>query len=216
MLTTPLLSQFLADLWRGQPVRVGRPEPVAESDMQAALGELVQLEQEYRLELPGQPPVLEGETAEAAAWALVSLYLACSLAVYRDFGEDQIAKLLGKPEPDAKLAATHYGVDLTFRFLPEVLKLAKGAAADDPLVKWLHGWAGNWPLSSVGITGVEVDPSSLCQSPCLLGLYVDRILATSDESRLDDPVVREAVAAAIGDYGELSPKLAAAVGTSTP
>ena len=43
-----------------------------------------------------------------------------------------------------------YFVDLTFRYLPDLLQLAKGLAPGDALVAQLKATARQWPLSLVG------------------------------------------------------------------
>ena len=66
-----------------------------------------------------------------------------------------------------------------------------------------------WPLSSVGVANLgTVDPPPFVHHDCLLQLYVDRIIASKDRSRMNDPVVREAIRAAIGLYPELAPEIA--------
>ena len=56
---------------------------------------------------------------------------------------------------------------------------------------------------------VQIGPWA--RDPCLLGLYVDRVIARGDASRLSNPQVREAVQQAVGLFPELAPKMAAAV-----
>jgi hypothetical protein len=92
------------------------------------------------------------------------------------------------------------------RFLPDVVKLAKSAASDDPLIAQIHRIGRQWPLSSVGIASLgSVDIGPLRTSDTLMRLYVDRVLATGDADRLSDPIVAQAVAAAVGSYPELKP-----------
>ncbi|QDU88428.1 hypothetical protein Pla175_18060 [Pirellulimonas nuda] len=204
-----MLSPFVDDLLNGRPVRVGPPQAANRLDLQAAATRLEAFEREYRLELPGDPP---GFDPAAALWAAVSLYLASSLAIHRDSELSAINGAAPSPLPDRMRAASHYSVDLTMRFLPSLLKLAKRASSDDPLLGRLMQWGRDWPLSSVGIAGIgDVDASTLRTSPTLLRLYSDRILASGDASRLNDATVRRAAAAAIGDYPELSPAIAEAL-----
>jgi hypothetical protein len=71
--------------------------------------------------------------------------------------------------------------------------------------------ARRWPLSSVGVKGLEgLDVSSFVGDPALLQLYVDRIIERADQSRLTDPRVNEAVRTALGGYPELAPAIPAA------
>ena len=135
-------------------------------------------------------------------------YRACQFVAFRDADEEVIAKTLTMACPEGEPPAVHYSVDLTFRFLPSLVKLAQSAAQDDPLLMHFDRWAMAWPLSSVGMTvpgPVQISPWT--HDPCLLGLYVDRVIARGDATRLGDPIVREAVQQAIGPFSELAPKL---------
>jgi hypothetical protein len=107
-------------------------------------------------------------------------------------------------------------VDLTFRCLPSLVKMARSAAPSDPLLTHLARWAVEWPLSSVGMAvagAIEIGPWT--SDPCLLGLYVDRVIARGDASRLTNLQVREAVQQALGLFPELAPKMAAAIANGT-
>ncbi len=60
----------------------------------------------------------------------------------------------------------------------------------DPLLDALKRLGREWPLSSVGMTGLEVSAELEFQAvPFLLALYVDRILSLDDPSRLVGTVV---------------------------
>ena len=99
-------------------------------------------------------------------------------------------------------------MDLSLRFLPDVMRMARAANAQDPLVEYLLAWAADWPLSSVGITGVNagsIDP--FIDDASLRALYVDRIIAANDQSRLADARAADAVRAALGGFRELSPAI---------
>ncbi len=127
-----------------------------------------------------------------------------------------IAEALGTPCPQAPPASRHVSVDLTFRFLPDLYRLAKAASEGDPLCERLRGWAGEWPLSSVGMPDVNpADINDVCEHSGLLLRYVDRIMVRRDRSRLADPRVRAAAQAAIGHFTELAGDLAAALQDSS-
>jgi hypothetical protein len=74
--------------------------------------------------------------------------------------------------------------------------------------------ATRWPLSSVGIPGIgpaEIDV--LAGHPCLLKMYVDRIIARRDVGRCCDPRIGHEVRKALGLFPQLAPEIAAAVET---
>ncbi|MEI8380302.1 MAG: hypothetical protein WCJ09_09250 [Planctomycetota bacterium] len=178
----------------------------APGEIDSAFDLLSQFETEYRSDLPGQPPPL---SQPSALWAATSVYRACSLLAYRAYDAEQVELALNVPCPESPSPQTVYAVDLTFRFLPDLVRLARAASPDDRLVHVLMRWAQQWPLSSVGISGVtiELTPAWLADS-CLRQMYVDRILLMQDESRLTDPQTREGVIESLGKHPELSPKLA--------
>ncbi|TWT33927.1 hypothetical protein KOR34_37630 [Posidoniimonas corsicana] len=199
------LSTFVSALLDGDPLRVDQPAPLSDSDIDEAARVVVQFEQGYRLETPGNAPRID---EPAVRWSAAAFYLACSLALHRDFTADALEGELPS-EPDRSEPSHHYSVDLVFRFLPALVKLANSAASDDPLVGQLMRWAREWPLSSVGVPGVgEVDSRVVLGCPALASVYVDRVLATADVDRLREDPVRDAVAAALGDHLELCPKVA--------
>ena len=68
--------------------------------------------------------------------------------------------------------------------------------------------AGNWPLSSVGIEGLENLQIDF-KHPGLRRLYADRIVTTGDKSRLGDARLDDLLRADLGFHRELAPAIAA-------
>jgi hypothetical protein len=200
------LADFLHNLLAEGRVTVPKPGKLTQEELQEAERVLEEFEQSYRLELPGDPP---GFAAAAAGWAAAQFYLACQFAVFRDFGPEVLSEHLSPECEGHHLPEVHYSVDLTFRFLPDLMRIARAMSEDDPLVGHLLAWAARWPLSSVGVRGVgeltEEDLLPLVGSRALLTLYVDRIIAQGDISRLKARPVREAVESSLGLHGKLAP-----------
>jgi hypothetical protein len=178
----------------------------APADLEAAVAAL---DHEVRPELAFEAPALD---VPVASWALTILYRGCQSLVYRDIDADAVRDALSQPCPAAEPSpSVCYSADLAFRYLPDLLALARGVAADDPLVTGLTELARRWPLSSVGVKGLEgLDVSSFVGDPALLQLYVDRIIERADRRRLTEPRVNEAVRTALGGYPELAPAIPAA------
>jgi hypothetical protein len=104
-------------------------------------------------------------------------------------------------------------VDLIFRQLPTLYRLARHLSEGDPLVRELMSLARQWPLSSVGITLAEpAELNSFLEHPALRQLYVDRILESEDGSRLGDRRVDAVVRAGLGAYPGLCLALARKLG----
>jgi hypothetical protein len=191
----------------------------AVAELRAAEGVLIEFEQRFRLEMPGEPPAF---SMSAALWGAEMTYLACQCLAFREIDEAELSSRLSRSFTAPRDASVHYSVDLTFRMLPDLYHRAQSASRNDPLVHRLREWADAWPVSSVGIpqsTGenVVVEPKqieTILENSSLRTLYIDRIFARKDLSRLSDPRVRELVTAAIGLHEQLAPELLAAANAS--
>jgi MoxR-vWA-beta-propeller ternary system protein len=96
-------------------------------------------------------------------------------------------------------------VDLAFRFLPDLFRIARAASESDPLLKVLQRWTVEWPLSTVGIPidrAADLTTQFVMGDETLRKLYADRIIARQDRSRVKDVAVRTAVRDWIGYYPE--------------
>ena len=152
---------------------------------------------------------------EAAHYGAEVLYTACQLLVFREVDAATIQQVLGRAWPGPDSPSTHYSVDLTLQYLPDVVRLAHGASAEDPLVTDLIKLAGRWPLSAVGIAGAEEgDVRAIVSDAGLLRVYVDRIIARRDFHRLANERVRDIALEAVGAFPELAPEVARVLGVS--
>jgi hypothetical protein len=200
--------EFVQSLAETGRVRVGAdPGPPARLD--EAVRELDRLARPHLAFDP--PPVAPA----VAGWALLALYRACQSLVYREIEADAVREALSRPcpqpPPPLPPATACYSADLAFRFLPDLIGLARGVAEQDPLVEGLNVLAAAWPLSSVGVRGLGgLDVSPFIGHPSLRRLYADRIIDRADASRLDDPLAREAVREALGVFLHLAPRAIAA------
>jgi hypothetical protein len=152
-------------------------------------------ERDYRQEMPGTPPAFD---RQAALWAAELFLRACQFHAHRDVDRELMLAALAAELPAGRKAATHYAVDLVFRFLPDLLRLVNATNPRDALAAILKQWAQQWPLSSVGIKGLETDPFELepiLGDSCLRIVYVDRIVATQDATRVGDLRVKAWLAA---------------------
>lgn len=210
------LASFLSELFEHGRVHVDEPPPTATGlrppaaeDRAAAAVVLRERDAAARLDFPGDAPEFD---IDLALWGAEQFYRACQFAVYRDVPAEVVGAVLSAPCPTAPLAAQHYHIDLTFRFLPDLMRIARSTAENDPLCAQLKDWAHRWPLSSVGMAGVEADAAEpTWEHAGLLQLYVDRVIAARDLSRLSDPRVRRALRAVLGLYDRLAPQLAEAL-----
>jgi hypothetical protein len=205
-----MLIDFLREL--SEHGRIRLPTPSIQDSATDARGVeqlLADWDSSWVLEFPGDAPPL---FRPAARWAAEQLYRACQLAVFRDFSADDVKAAFANDCPTCDSASQHYSVDLVFRYLPDLYRIARARAEDDPLCEGLREWARRWPLSSVGMVGVTVDDvAAVTSHPGLLQLYVDRIISKNDKARLNNATVAIAVKAALGHFTELAPEMGAMV-----
>jgi hypothetical protein len=147
--------------------------------------------------------------AHAALWAARILYHLCQFTACRDIGPEQIHATCRVPCPAPHNPETAWSVDLSFRHLPDVYRLAHLSQAD-PLVEELKELAAAWPLSSVGLPGLSKPAvDSFIEHESLRRLYADRIVASGDTSRVGyDPRVDQILRADLGIHQQLAPDLA--------
>ncbi len=201
--------RFLENLFGDGRVALTEFAPLSEAELTDGDALIADYEQLSRLDMPGNAPQFD---AAAGRWAAVKLFRACQFAVFRDIDAQTMSQELDEPWTAAKTPAVHYSVDLLFRFLPDLAKFATSAAEQDPLLETLNAWGRQWTLSSVGMPGIEpANIDGFRDDASLMQLYVDRIIAARDMSRLEIPAVRKQAASTLGLFPELAPRIAAAL-----
>jgi hypothetical protein len=199
------IVEFCEALFSEGAVRLADSNPAAAEDIDNAARFILQAEVELREHLPGKPP--EADPA-AVEWVTGMFHRASQLLVYRELGEELVTKDLSVPGPDPGSTNAIYSVDLVFRFLPDLWRIAHAASADDPLVKRLAEWSQTWPLSGIGIPhdGPRAIDAIL-QHSCLRRMLVDRVIEKQAAHLLADARVRELVRAALGSHAHLAPEI---------
>lgn len=199
------LDAFLARLFTDGCVEVdcatGFAAPSAVAEQIAP--RLRQADALARRELPGPAPAL---ALDVAVHAACLLHAGCVALQCRDLDAALIARALRRPAPAAAPAGAAHSADLTLRYLPDLVAMARKRAPNDPLVEDLLHVARAWPLSSVGVGDLgDLDLAPLFADRALTLRYVDRILAARDATRLRDARVRAAVRVALGAHPDLEP-----------
>lgn len=204
-------SRFLEDLFDCGRVVVPGVEELSAAELQSGREILSRVDVLARSELAGNPPPLH---AEAAEWAAITLYRICQFSVHRDEDPATIERAITPRFADSRDASIHYSVDLSFRYLPDVLRFACGENEEAKrLTESLHQLIAQWPLSSVGLSEPVIsDQLPFEDSESLMTLFCDRVINRNDAARLRIPSVRQRVGGSIGMYPELSPQLAEALG----
>jgi len=201
------LPNFLSALQENGRVKVSivpdkAPDSAAKIDVR-----LREMDGVARSELAGTAPEFR---IEAARWAAKMLYQGCQFLVFREVNADTVRQALAEACPEKPSPSVCYSVDITLRYLPDLIALSRGLSNDDPLVGGLLTLARVWPLSSVGVkfgaggqaTTDVFDISAFSGDASLRRLYADRIIASGDNSRLNDPLIQEAVREGIGAYDD--------------
>jgi len=195
------LKQFIQDLIQQGKVTIdGNVAQFSDEDLQAAILQLLEHYELQKQELTATVPAFD---AAAAIWAAGFLYRAVQLVILRHLGEEEVNKLLtpyeGVTTPEAILS-----VDLSFRYLPNLMSLAKGLAPEDVLVKRLGETAIQWPFSSVGMkVEGELSIETIMSNACIRRSYIDRIITARDIKRCNNPQVNEYIQEALGHYGHV-------------
>lgn len=196
------LFSFLQTLFTEGKVTVeGKLSSFDEEDEADSVRLLHQWYEDDKTEMPHAAPSF---SPEAALWAAKHLYLSLQLIVIRDAEEDTVQKTLA-PFVGTVSADTTYSVDITLRYLPDVLSLAKGLAPADIMVQKLKETALQWPFSSVGIDveGELLNEDMILNHPSLRIAYIDRIIEKKDNKRTYNSSVKEGIWEALGSYSSL-------------
>lgn len=192
------LTDFLSDLFENGEVKLaGAIHVFTDADLQQA-GKLLQHRfQEGTLEMPPSHPAF---VPDAALWSAQYLYRTIQFALLRDLGPEVIEKEL-TPYPNKLTPGAICSADLCLRHLPAVFNLAKGLSPGDILVEKLKQTALEWPFSSMGIP-LEKSPDiqMILAIPSLRTVYIDRIIAEKDFSRIQDERVVDLIWSALGNY----------------
>jgi hypothetical protein len=196
--------RFLAELFESGRVLVA---PAGAATLDEGVDPiLVSAEKTAAMNLAGTAP---GFSVPAARWAALHFYRACQFLICRDVGAQAIQHAFEEKCPEPHCPQTDYSADLIFQYLPDVVGMTRAVASGDPMVEPLLTLAREWPLSSVGIAGVApVDVKGFIDHAGLRQLYVDRIVAKADVTRLGEPLVDKAVRQTLGAFPELCKPIA--------
>jgi MoxR-vWA-beta-propeller ternary system domain bpX4 len=186
-------AEFLTGLFdRGEIVFRAPPRDRPSAQAVAILAEAFQA---HAPNVAGPPIPFDPATATAAAeflrqasWALVN----------RDEHAKELKRRLKLPGPPLT-PSQHLSADLVLRYVPQILRRARGLDAADPLLEILAQVLRSWPLSGVlsDLAEGPLVPLDLGGHPGLLLLYAERC---SDNDR---PAWRTSPPARAADYDEL-------------
>lgn len=197
------LALFLQALGNDGRVAVAsRMSPLPESDALYLLEQFDAIARdEVALDLPAFDPC-------AALWSARIVHQLCRFVVCRDIPEEQIRSTCNTPCSAPRRPETEWSVDLTMCHLPALFRLARHLSNGDPLVEEIRRLGAEWPLSSVGIDGLNTIRAGAClDHPALLRLYADRVIAAADVSRLGDDRLDRRLQADLAMHHDLAPAI---------
>jgi len=192
------LAQFILNLFEYGDVTVeDKVEAFSAKDLQDTVRGLEFFYKKDILNIPNTAPTFH---SEAALWGAQYIYRAVQMIVLRELGEEEVKKHLTNC-PFEKTPEVIYSIDLTMRYLGDLLNIAKGLAPDDILVTTLKQSALEFPFSSVGlkIKG-ELDEKIILSHPALKYAYADRIINKKDKSRIQNNNIQELVKELLGNH----------------
>ncbi len=160
-----------------------------------ALDYLHELYQKEALEHPHQTPEFD---PAAAAWGALLLYYAAQAILNRSASLEEIMPLFESYTGQVTASAV-FSVDLSLRFLPDLIDKLKIVNPDDGLILLLEQQLAAWPYSAIGYELVTPPPLGL-DNPCLLQCYANRIIAKKAVALLSLPVLYQAVQASLGAH----------------
>ncbi|NSL87962.1 hypothetical protein ECE50_014030 [Chitinophaga sp. Mgbs1] len=161
------------------------------------------LQNYYQHDIADMPDIAPEFAAHSALQAAQYIYRIASLTQSRQYSAATLRDLLPILS-SATGPADIYSADLCLRYLPDLISLAKGLPATDPLMIHMKEMAARWPFSSTGMNILPLEGVGIITGhPSLLQAYADRIIASKDIQRCDDPQVMAAVTASLGNYADL-------------
>ena len=159
------------------------------------------LDVEYQGEAEDFPFQASTFDANAALWAARTIYYASQLILFRESQPDELESILpsyeGTIDPSAILS-----VDLSLRFVPNIMKHLKLIDPEDSLIKILEKHLATWHYSAVGydLKDSTLDFEVINNSPCLKQLYLDRVIEKKAQNLAKIPIINQGIKATLGMY----------------
>jgi hypothetical protein len=188
-------EEFLSQLLDHGKVVFGSAKPPQDRPTARDVAALADAFATHALSLAGPPIAFDpraaceaAELVRQASWALVSR-------------EERLADLKRRLRMTTAPSrpAQHLSADLLLRYVPQILRRARGLDPTDPLIQILADLLRRWPLSGV-LSDVEDGPLvalDFGQHPGLLLLYAERLAAN------DRPAWRPAPSSPASGYYDL-------------
>lgn len=160
------------------------------------------LENEYNkesLSYPFSPVVFD---PHAAMWAARIFYYSCQLLLYRDQNFEDIRNLMTPYDRDITPSAI-LSVDLTLRFIPDLLLELKLIDDTDPFIDILEDILHTWHYSAIGYALDRMDMldfTIIKKNQSVFQLYIDRVINRDALSLAQHPDIHNDILLQLGMY----------------
>lgn len=157
------------------------------------------LQEEYRkesLEYPYSAPPFD---PAAALWAAKTMNMAAQLLLYRENKPEDLESFFPAYEKEINGSAM-LSADLCLRFLPGTVKEMKLIDSMDSIILLLERILIQWHYSGISypLDPEKPDLQTVTNDPCLLQLYLNRILHYKNIKLALHPLFRERISANLG------------------
>lgn len=157
------------------------------------------LERDHQRECLDYPFVPPDFDRKAALWGAGTVFFAAQLLLNRKSMKDTPENyLIPYEQPPTQERAL--SVDLCLRFLPDLLQKAREIDIEDEMIGILEEHLKVWHYSAIRASAPlpEIDLAALAESPCMMQLYLDRIIEKQAKNYLKNEELKNLVKANLG------------------
>lgn len=142
---------------------------------------------------------------EAANWSSKLLFYTAQLVLYREHDAETLTEII-TPYKQQQTTAAIITADLSLRFLPSLLEYLEKIDVEDELIPLLKEILQKWHYSGL-LTTIDSEEELLFTTayddPCLLQLYVDRVIEQKQQKVGQLKNLKPLVMSALGNYEQL-------------
>jgi MoxR-vWA-beta-propeller ternary system domain bpX4 len=138
----------------------------------------------------------------AAQWGMYVTYFATQLILYREHKSKDLDILFTQFQ-NKITAGSVLSADICLRFIPQIIYQLNLIDIEDPLKKKLENILHIWHYSGLEYTSLDsenLDFSVITSDPCLLQLYVDRVIRFKNKSVACHPAIIHHIKSSLGLY----------------
>lgn len=141
---------------------------------------------------------------EAANWSSKILFYTAQLVMYREHDAETLTEII-TPFQQEKTASAITTADISLRFLPSLLGYLEKIEVEDALIPLLKDILKEWHYSGL-LSTIDLEESQFTAAyddPCLLQLYVDRVIEQKQRTIGQLDKLKPLVMSALGNYEQL-------------